>query len=83
MEKKFLEKDEITRLKEIQSKFVSIRDQLGEIEIQIIGLNITKEDLKNELISLKKEEISLAQELQSKYGEGNISLSTGEFLQIE
>lgn len=83
MEKKFLEKDEIIRLKEIQSKFVSIRDQLGEIEIQIIGLNVTKEDLKNELISLKKEEISLAQELQSKYGEGNISLSTGEFLQIE
>lgn len=83
MEKKFLSPDEITRLKEIQSKFISIRDQLGEIEIQIIGLNVTKEDLKNELITLKKEELSLAQELQSKYGEGNISLNTGEFLQIK
>ncbi len=83
MEKKFLEPDEITRLKEIQSKFISIRDQLGEIEIQIIGLNVTKEDLKNELINLKKEELSLAQELQTRYGEGNISLNTGEFLQIK
>lgn len=83
MEKKFLEPNEISQLKEIQSKFISIRDQLGEIEIEIIGLNVTKENLKNELINLKKEELSLAQELQSKYGEGNISLNTGEFLQIE
>jgi hypothetical protein len=48
-----------------------------------MNLNIQKESLKETLLNLQKEEIVLAKELETKYGEGSISLDSGEFLPIK
>ena len=39
-----------------------------------------KEQIKEKLKSLQQEEIKLAKKLEDKYGNGEISLETGEFL---
>lgn len=81
MEKIFLTQEEIDGIKDINNRFQKLKEELGEIEIQTMGLNISKEKCKDELILIQEKEKSLAQELQSKYGEGSISLETGEFIQ--
>ena len=81
MEKIFLTHEEIDDIKDINNKFQKLKEELGEIEIQIMGLNLSKEKSKDELMLIQEKEKSIAQELQSKYGEGSISLETGEFIQ--
>ena len=48
-----------------------------------MNLEIQKDKLKENLLNLQKEEIVLAKELEDKYGEGSISLESGEFLPIK
>mgnify|MGYP003110924248 FL=1 len=48
--------------------------------MQIINLEIKKEQIKEKLKSLQQKEIKLAKELEEKYGNGEISLESGEFL---
>ena len=81
MEKKFLTQEEIDSIKNINNRFQKLKEELGEIEIQIMDLNLSKEKFKNELISIQEEERNIARNLQSKYGEGSISLESGEFIQ--
>ena len=84
MEKKIvLDKKEISKLKELRQNFTNLTSTLGNLEIQIMNLNIQKESLKETLLNLQKEEIVLAKELETKYGEGSISLDSGEFLPIK
>ena len=84
MEKKIvLVKKEISKLKELRQNFTNLTNTLGNLEIQIMNLNIQKESLKETLLNLQKEEIVLAKELETKYGEGSISLDSGEFLPIK
>lgn len=81
MEKQFLTQEEIDGIKNINNRFQKLKEELGEIEIQIMDLNLSKEKFKNELISIQEEERNIARDLQSKYGEGSISLESGEFIQ--
>lgn len=84
MEKKIvLDKKEISKLKELRQNFTNLTSTLGNLEVQIMNLNIQKESLKETLLNLQKEEIVLAKELETKYGEGSISLDSGEFLPIK
>jgi len=48
--------------------------------MQYISLELKKEQLKEQLKSLQQEEIELAKKLEKDYGNGEISLETGEFL---
>tara|TARA_Y100001978_G_C23405411_1_gene296641 strand:+ start:105 stop:359 length:255 start_codon:yes stop_codon:yes gene_type:complete len=82
-EKKVLEKKEISKLKELRQNFTNLTTTIGNLEIQIMNLEIQKDKLKENLLNLQKEEIVLAKELEDKYGEGSISLESGEFLPIK
>ena len=81
--KKVLEKDEISKLKELRQNFTDLTTTIGNIEIQIMNLEIQKDKLKENLLNLQKEEAVLAKKLEDKYGEGSISLDSGEFLPIK
>jgi len=48
-----------------------------------MNLEIRKEQLKNNLQQLQQQELVLAKELEEKYGDGTISLESGEFLPKE
>jgi stress response protein YsnF len=76
---KKLTKEEITRLSKLKSDYDNLVQQVGNTEIQIMNLKLQKEQLKVSLQKIKEEEINLGKELEDKYGNGTISLETGEF----
>jgi uncharacterized protein YdcH (DUF465 family) len=80
MEKKVLTEEEINKLKELKAQFERLVDIIGDNEVQIMNLEIKKENLKFNLQQLQQQELVLAKELEEKYGEGTISLESGEFL---
>jgi len=80
MEKQVLTQEEIQKLTELKSQFNELVNVVGNVEIQIMNLQLKKEQLKSSLQNLQQQEISIAKELEDKYGQGSISLETGEFL---
>jgi hypothetical protein len=80
MEKTVLTTDELQSLKGFQSTRNLIINDFGIIEFQIQELKTQKETLVKALANLKIEENKVSQELQDKYGEGNIDLTSGEFI---
>ena len=82
-EKTKLSTEEMNSIKVLKEGFANVTSYLGNIEMQILNLELEKDKVKDELKSLKAQEISLADELKNKYGDGNISLETGEFTPFE
>ena len=80
MEKKVLTEDEVSSLKDLKKQYRDLTEATGVIEMQKINLEIKKEQIKEQLKSLQQKEIKLAKELEDKYGNGEISLESGEFL---
>jgi hypothetical protein len=80
METKQLTPEEVQTIKTIRQERSEITDQFGEIEILIQEYEIIKQDLIEQLSSLKKREVKVGQELQEKYGDGVINIEKGEFV---
>jgi stress response protein YsnF len=80
MEKQVLTQEEIQKLTELKSQFNELVSVVGNVEIQMMDLQLKKEQLKSSLQNLQQQEIAIAKELEDKYGQGSISLETGEFL---
>ena len=83
MEKKVLKEEEIVKLKDLKKQYRDLTEAIGIVEMQYISLELKKEQLKEQLKSLQQEEIELAKKLEKDYGNGEISLETGEFLPIK
>jgi stress response protein YsnF len=79
MEQVFLTKEEIEKLKVIQNNEANLITQFGQLEYQIQSFNLQKENLKNNITKLQTESSNFGKELQDKYGEGTIDVTTGEF----
>ena len=80
MEKKVLTEEEINKLKDLKLKFKQLTEIVGETEVQIMNLEFSKNNLKQQFFNIQQEEVKLAKELEEKYGKGSISLDSGEFL---
>ncbi len=83
MEKVLLEKQELDTIKEIQQTELNLVDQLGSIEYQIQTLQLQKDNLRQEIIKLQTKSQKFGEDLQQKYGDGNINIETGEFTKID
>ena len=70
---------EIKKVTDLKIQYIQLIETIGSIEVQKMQLELQKEELKVSLLNIKKEEITVAQELEEKYGKGTISLDTGEF----
>jgi stress response protein YsnF len=79
MEQVFLTTEETKKLKVIQDNEANLITQFGQLEYQIQSLNLQKENLKNNITKLQTESSNFGKELQDKYGEGTIDVTTGEF----
>ena len=77
---KVLEKDEISKIQELKDRLKKITEVSGVVEVQNYNIQIKKEQLKSNLQELQRKESDLAKKLEDKYGQGSISLETGEFL---
>ena len=78
--------EEVGKITELQQKVLTTNTRIGEIELQIHGLEQEFQSLKNEkqtLIngysSLTQEEMELGKELREKYGEGTYDIGTNTF----
>ena len=80
MEKKVLTQEEVSELKGLKQQYRDLTETVGIVEMQSLNLKLKKEQIKENLKSLQQKEIKLAKELEEKYGNGEISLETGEFL---
>jgi hypothetical protein len=80
MENQKLTSEEIQRVLKVQQDTNDIVVELGQVELALYNLQIRKEGIKLRLDELRKEELSLGQELTNKYGDGRINLDSGEFI---
>ena len=60
--------EEIKRINDLKVGYTQLVETLGSIEVQLITFTTKQED-----------ELKIAKELEDKYGQGTISLETGEF----
>ena len=75
--------EEITKLRNLQSKFNNATIQFGQLKISQIKLKETESTLKNALKELEQEESTLAKSLTEKYGKGALDIETGTFTPAE
>jgi len=80
MEKKVLTQEEIDKITKLKQQFEDLTGVAGNVEIQIMNLQLQKDQIKFNLQQLQQQEAVLAKELEEKYGNGTISLESGEFL---
>jgi len=83
MEKVLLEKKELDTIKEIQQIELNLVNQLGNLEYQIQTLQLQKNNLNTEIVKLQSKSQKFGDDLQQKYGDGNINIETGEFTKID
>jgi hypothetical protein len=83
MEKVSLEKKELDQIKEFQQTELNLVDQLGSIEYQLQTLQLQKDNLRQNIVTLQEQSQKFGQNLQEKYGDGNINIETGEFTKID
>ena len=83
MEKQVLSQDELSKLNQVRSEFDNLTTVMGSLETQITLLSLEKEEVINRIKELKLAEIKLGNDLKEKYGDGNISLETGEFTPLK
>lgn len=84
--KQVLTAEELNQLKEIQDLYSKVILDLGQIDIQVDGLErminqLTdqKKSILNQYQELQEKEKNIGQVLSSKYGDGTIDPKTGEF----
>jgi hypothetical protein len=82
METVVLTQEELDLLKSIQEQGNKIMAGFGQIEMAIQSLELQKESLVEALVKLKADEAKTGEDLQKKYGNGNINIETGEFTKV-
>ena len=78
--KTVLSNEELDSLKNLKEQYNQTALILGRIELEILNLIEEKEKIKQQFSNLKNQELELVNQIKTKYGEGSISLETGEFL---
>jgi len=72
--------EEIEKLREFQTKNQELVNVLGQVELQKLNLELTRDNIKQEMLRFSEEQNAFAQEIQSKYGEGQIDIEQGVFI---
>jgi hypothetical protein len=85
-EVKFTE-EEMTKLVEIRDKYVDVQQQFGQsaimklrLEERVKGLNNRVDELKEMYRAIQKTEQDFLDEINKKYGEGELNPETGVFI---
>ena len=86
-ENKKIEKVDIESVKELRQKSSELIVKFGEVELEFIyvenrknELDTYKAGLLKELTELPESEKTLTTDMETKYGQGNLNLETGEFV---
>ena len=71
--------EELSRINTIKQTSIEIASILGELSYNKIILKNEIELQKSRIFEVKKQEVSLFQDLKTKYGDVTINIETGEF----
>ena len=82
-QKKFLTKEELQTLKDIQSQTQSLIIELGEIEMVKLQIEKRHEVAKTFLEELSNKEKTLTNDIFEKYGKSNIDPENGEITKLD
>jgi hypothetical protein len=74
---KSIEKEELERLRDVNYKLHSLKNNIAEIELSIRALELNKASVFTSVDELNVEFKSLEKELTEKYGNVSINLETG------
>ena len=81
------ELDQITKLRDDNASKIS---EFGQVELELLlvdqrkdSLMEAKENLRTDYLELQKQERELVQNLNEKYGAGQVDLSSGEFIPVK
>ena len=86
---KFTEEElnQITELRESNGSKIS---EFGQVELELLlanqrieTLENAKENLRTQYVELQNKERTLVQQLNEKYGAGQVDLSSGEFIPVK
>jgi hypothetical protein len=80
METKKLTQEELQQISSLRQEFDLLVGNLGLTEFQMLELEIQKNEIKKQIIDIKSKETQILNDLNQKYGDGSISLETGEFI---
>ena len=72
--------EEISKVKEFQQKNQELINILGQIDLQKINLDLTRDKIKQDINVSNDEQNAFAMEIQTKYGEGQIDIEKGVFI---
>ena len=82
-----LSNEELEELKSIQSKYLELTAQLGQVNLEKISLTLALQSIEEELsklqgvfLELKELESKIQQAFTKKYGIGTLNLESGEFI---
>jgi hypothetical protein len=80
MEKKFLNKEELENLRQLENEYVELINSLGTIEYQIVLLQKSKENIKQNISIYEDKLKEFEKVLVEKYGtDGKFNLEEGSF----
>jgi hypothetical protein len=82
MENKKLTQEELQQISSLKEEFNNLINAAGVIEFQLLELELEKENIKQQLINSKNKEVEIMNSLVEKYGNGSVSLETGEFITL-
>ena len=77
-QKLYVTKEELDKIKDLNTRYSKIFNDLGQLEIDMAKCKSEKEDLLEEYGRVEKEEINFGAKLKERYGEGKLDLVTGE-----
>lgn len=78
-----LTQEELSSITQMQNEESELVLKFGQLEYKIQTLELEKEQLIENINSLKLKEQEVANSLQEKYGDGSIDLETGIFTKHE
>ena len=84
-EVKFTE-DEMKQLTELQQTYAAVQNTLGQLSVsrirlsqEIGSLDEAENKLRNDFVETQQKERDFVQDINKKYGDGNLDLNTGVF----
>ena len=81
-EVKFTE-EELKQVQSIQTSYVNVQNQFGQLKMAQIRLDNQEIDLENSLQKIKEEEKKFLDSITDKYGQGSLDPETGVFTPTE
>lgn len=72
--------EEIEKFREFQFKNQELINVLGQIEFQKLNLELTRDNVKQDMLASSEEQNEFGKQIQSKYGEGQVDIEKGIFI---